>query len=100
MAQARPVADTGRLWSVMQSVPGLGAYVGDGKCLGSDPRQQGINIEGLAVREGRLYFGIRGIVLQVYAMVLSVDAEARVRPSLRWRGYHWGRTAEYATWWR
>ncbi|QDL52960.1 DUF3616 domain-containing protein [Rhodoferax aquaticus] len=75
-AQAGPVADTGRLWSVMQSVPGLSAYVGDGKCLGSEPGQQGINIEGLAVRDGRLYFGFRAPVLQGTAMVLSVDAEA------------------------
>lgn len=76
--------DTGRLWHIMQTEPELGAYVGERKCLGTEPPpkapklkgQQGINIEGLAVQGGRLYFGFRGPVIQGTARVLSVDADA------------------------
>ncbi|MEO7400000.1 MAG: DUF3616 domain-containing protein [Polaromonas sp.] len=77
-------ADTGRLWSVMQAQPSLAAHVGERKCLGSEPPpkaptlagQQGVNIEGLAVRDGQLYFGFRGPVLDGVASVLAVDADA------------------------
>lgn len=65
-----------RLWAVMASVPELKDHVGERQCLGSAPGQQGINIEGLAVREGRLYFGFRGPVIDGEAWVLSVDADA------------------------
>ncbi|MES2880333.1 MAG: DUF3616 domain-containing protein [Pseudomonadota bacterium] len=67
-------ADSGRLWQIMQSQPELQAYVGERQCLGGV--QQGINIEGLAVQDGRLYFGFRGPVIQGAAKVLTVDAEA------------------------
>ncbi|MEO8118531.1 MAG: DUF3616 domain-containing protein [Rhodoferax sp.] len=67
-------ADSGRLWQIMQSQPALRAHVGERQCLGSG--QQGINIEGLAVQDGRLYFGLRGPVIQGAAMVLAVDADA------------------------
>lgn len=82
------LADSTRLWAIMQAQPGLAAYVGEQKCLGSDPvpgarkkdpsqpGQQGVNIEGLAVHGGRLYFGFRGPVAAGMAKVLSVDAEA------------------------
>ena len=77
-------ADTGRLWTIMQALPGLAAHVGERKCLGSEPPskdpllagQQGVNIEGLAVQAGRLYFGFRGPVVGQVARVLSVDADA------------------------
>ncbi|MGH8848398.1 MAG: DUF3616 domain-containing protein [Polaromonas sp.] len=77
-------ADTGRLWSIMQAQPELAPHVGERKCLGSEPPpkaptlagQQGVNIEGLAVRDGRLYFGFRGPVLNGVAKVLAVDADA------------------------
>ena len=77
-------ADTGRLWAVMQAQPGLAAHVGEGKCLGAEPPgkapklagQQGVNIEGLAVQGGRLYFGFRGPALNGVAQVLAVDADA------------------------
>lgn len=85
-AQRRPVGDangalvdytdTGRLWAIMQTQPALQAHVGERKCLGSEPGQQGINIEGLAVREGRLHFGLRGPVPGGVAQVLAVDAQA------------------------
>ncbi len=77
-------ADTGRLWSIMQAQPELAPHVGERKCLGSEPPdnapliedQQGVNIEGPAVRNGRLYFGFHGPVLQGVAHVLAVDADA------------------------
>jgi len=75
-AQGTPVdyADSGRLWHIMQSQPELQAHVGEHQCLGSG--QQGVNIEGLAVQAGRLYFGFRGPVIQGAAHVLAVDADA------------------------
>lgn len=77
-------ADTGRLWSIMQTQPALAAHVGERKCLGSEPPskapslagQQGVNIEGLAVQGGRLYFGLRGPVGGDVAKVLAVNADA------------------------
>ena len=77
-------ADTGRLWTIMQAQPTLAPFVGERKCLGSEPPpkqpglagQQGVNIEGLAVQAGRLYFGFRGPVAGDVARVLSVDADA------------------------
>lgn len=75
---------TGRLWSLMQAQPELQAYVGERKCLGTEPPpkapglsgQQGINIEGLAVQGGRLIFGLRGPVIQGAALTLAVGAAA------------------------
>ena len=87
-ATGRAVPDsqvlTGRLWSLMQAQPELAAYVGERKCLGTEPPpkaplltgQQGINIEGLAVRDGRLVFGFRGPVIGGAAFTLAVDAKA------------------------
>ena len=77
-------ADSGRLWAIMQAQPGLAPHVGERKCLGAEPPdkapalagQQGVNIEGLAVQAGRLYFGFRGPALQGVAQVLAVDADA------------------------
>ena len=61
-------ADTERLWSVMQTQPVLQALVQQHADLGTGI---GMNIEGLAVRNGRLYFGLRSMVA-----ILAVDAEA------------------------
>ena len=77
-------ADSGRLWSLMQAQPELAPHVGERKCLGSEPPadaptlagQQGVNIEGLAIRDGQLYFGFRGPVSNGVAKVLAVDADA------------------------
>ncbi|MBC7610845.1 MAG: DUF3616 domain-containing protein [Polaromonas sp.] len=76
--------DSLRLWAIMQAQPELAPYVGERKCLGSEapPKapalagQQGVNIEGMAVQDGRLYFGFRGPVVNGVALVLSVDADA------------------------
>ena len=77
-------ADSGRLWPLMQAQPELAPYVGERKCLGDEPPdkaptlagQQGVNIEGMAVQGGQLYFGFRGPVLDGVARVLAVNAEA------------------------
>ena len=77
-------ADTGKLWPIMQAQPGLAAHVGERKCLGAEPPdkapalagQRGVNIEGLAVQAGRLYFGFRGPASNGVAQVLAVDADA------------------------
>ena len=79
--------DTDRLWSIMQALPELQGFVGEQKCLGSEPApeaptmpgRQGVNIEGLGVKDKRLYFGFRGPVEQGVAKVLSVDTEALFR---------------------
>lgn len=79
--------DSERLWSIMHALPELKAHVGEGKCLGSAAParapalagRHGVNIEGLAVRNGRLYFGFRGPARNGQALVLAVDAEALFR---------------------
>lgn len=53
----------GDLWSIMQSLPELKKNVREGNC--------GLDVEGLAVSNGRLYFGFRSP-----AAILSVDAHA------------------------
>ena len=61
-------ADTGRLWNLMQDQPALQVLAKQHAEAGA---AGGINIEGLAVRAGRLYFGLRNV-----GAVLAVDAEA------------------------
>jgi Protein of unknown function (DUF3616) len=68
----------------MASIPSLALHVGDRKCLGTQaPRQapglkgqRGVNIEGLAVKDGRLYFGFRGPAEDGVAEILAIDANA------------------------
>jgi len=76
-------ADTDRLWSIMAATRELQAHVGDSMCLGTEPPKdspqltgkRGINIEGLAVRNGRLFFGFRGPAEGGKAHILAVDAD-------------------------
>ncbi len=68
--------ESNRLWEVMATVPVLKDHVGERQCLGAEAGQQGINIEGLAVRNDRLYFGFRGPVIDGESWVLSADAAA------------------------
>jgi hypothetical protein len=76
--------DSGRLWDIMASLRPLKEHVGDQKCLGTEPPEdapklkgkRGANIEGLAVKDGRLYFGFRGPAQNKQTMILSVEAEA------------------------
>ena len=81
-------ADSGKLWPLMQAQPELAPYVGERKCLGDAPPdtaperagQQGVNIEGMAVQNGQLYFGFRGPVQGGVARVLAVNTEALFSP--------------------
>jgi hypothetical protein len=77
-ARGRPesLRESSRLWQVMATIPALKDHVGERQCLGSEPGQLGINIEGLAVHDDLLYFGFRGPVIDGEAWVLSVDAAA------------------------
>lgn len=65
---------TGRLWPLMQALPALAPHVGEGLCLGEAP--EGINIEGMAIRSGRLYVGFRSPVVNDASFVLALDADA------------------------
>jgi hypothetical protein len=73
---------TRRLWDIMLAEPLLKNHVG--KCLGSLPPKdkpklqggRGVNIEGLAIKEGRLFFGFRGPAVGGTAVILSLDADA------------------------
>ena len=71
-------SDTDRLWSILSTTHELQAHVGDSMCLGTEPPRdapqltgkRGINIEGLAVKNGRLFFGFRGPVDDGRAYIL------------------------------
>lgn len=65
-----PVDDQGRLWTLMLADTVLGPFVD--KCLGKDGH--GVNIEGLAVRDGQLYFGFREPAKDRTAYILRVAA--------------------------
>ncbi|MBC7548705.1 MAG: DUF3616 domain-containing protein [Polaromonas sp.] len=73
-------ADSTRLWTIMQAQPELAAHVTDSQCMGD---QGAVNIEGMAVRDGRLTFGFRGPVADGAAKLLSVDADALFDPTHR-----------------
>src|SRR5262245_16422351 len=64
--------DGGRLWSLMSQSDEFKEHVG--KCLGGTT--QGVDIEGLAIKDGRLYFGFRGPAKGGIAEILAVDADA------------------------
>ena len=71
-------ADTDALWKILKRVPGLKEYVGDPVCKkGSETRlgKGSVNIEGLAVKNGRLFFGLRSPAVGGAAKILSVDAD-------------------------
>lgn len=76
--------DTDALWRLMSSHPALESFVGERKCLGTErPRdapnrkgKRGVNIEGLAARDGFLHFGFRGPARHGMAPVLTVGARA------------------------
>ena len=59
---------TSRLWELLSRDKTLGA----GNCLGDG----GLNIEGMAVKGGRLFFGLRGPARDGSAIVFAVDADA------------------------
>lgn len=69
-----------KLWTIMASSPGLKDHVGDRKCLGTEAPEdapsrkglRGVNIEGLALKDDRLYFGFRGPAQDKEAIILDV----------------------------
>lgn len=61
-----------RLFALLQADPGLRQRLGLGGCLG----EGGLDIEALAIRNGRLHFGLRGPTEAGHAFIVSVDAEA------------------------
>ena len=72
------LADAGALWRVMKGAPGLKEYVDDTICEKSSNTafsKRGVNIEGLAVKNGRLFFGLRSPAVGGAAKILSVDAD-------------------------
>jgi Protein of unknown function (DUF3616) len=75
-ASREGAASTGRLWDIMKVLPDLKDHVGDNMCLGAlPPGKRGVNIEGLAIKDGRLFFGFRGPAVGGTAKILSVDAK-------------------------
>jgi len=76
-------SDTDRLWSIMSTTAQLQPHVGDSMCLGAEPPRdapqlsgkRGVNIEGLAIKNGRLFFGFRGPVDDGKAHILAVNAD-------------------------
>lgn len=75
-------SDNGALWTLMASLPDLKDHVGDAMCLGTEPPEEapnlkgkrGVNIEGLAVQDKRLFIGFRGPALDGTAKILSITA--------------------------
>jgi hypothetical protein len=70
-------AETDALWRLMGSTPEFRDHVGKRKCLGTERGgKRGVNIEGLAVRDGTLHVGFRGPAVDGTAPILSVGATA------------------------
>jgi len=69
---SQPVDDQGQLWRLLSANPELGPFAD--KCLGQNGH--GINIEGLAARNGQLYFGFREPARDRKAYILCVAARA------------------------
>jgi hypothetical protein len=66
----KPISlDVASLADLLRTDPVLGGY------FGKPLQQRGVNIEGLAVREGRLFVGLRGPNLQGDAFVIEVRAD-------------------------
>lgn len=82
--RAGQIQPTGDLWGILGRLPELDGHAGPGACLGDDsPRdrqelsgKQGVNIEGVAAKDGRLYFGLRGPAIDGIALIVGVDAKA------------------------
>lgn len=64
-----PLVETASLVDILRADPVLGTY------FGKPLQQRGVNIEGLAVRNGRLFVGLRGPNLEGNAFVLEVGVE-------------------------
>src|SRR5262249_44966457 len=64
--------DRGNLWRMLKANGELGQFTADGKCLGEP--DHALNIEGLAAKNGTLYFGLREPAKDKHAYVVSVSA--------------------------
>ena len=81
---AHSVERSEKLWAILQELPEISHYARPKACLGTKPPQNapqlkgenGLNIEGVAERNGRLYFGLRGPAIDGRAYIVDVDAEA------------------------
>jgi Protein of unknown function (DUF3616) len=77
-AEVKELQGSDRLWGLLKARPELQEFVGG--CLGDPPsataKAPGINIEGLAARAGRLYFGFRSPSVDGVVPVYSVAAGA------------------------
>ncbi|MGD9543334.1 MAG: DUF3616 domain-containing protein [Methylocystis sp.] len=78
------IASSGELWRILAGLPEFAGHAGPQACLGDNPPEarrdlrgkQGVNIEGVAARDGRLYFGFRGPAINGEALIVGVDANA------------------------
>ncbi|WFU31462.1 DUF3616 domain-containing protein [Bradyrhizobium brasilense] len=74
---------TGALWEMMARHPLLKDSVGERKCLGTEsPRdrsdltgKRGVNIEGIAARDGQLHFGFRGPAKDGHAPIFTAGSQ-------------------------
>ena len=71
-AQDLALQDSGRLADLIAALPELRPLLAQDGCLG----RGGLDIEALAVRRGRLWFGLRGPTEAAAAFIVSVDAQA------------------------
>jgi hypothetical protein len=60
------------LWRLLTENHVLKKFVGDGKCLGKP--DHAVNIEGLAAKDGMLYFGLREPAQDEHTFILPVSA--------------------------
>jgi Protein of unknown function (DUF3616) len=65
--------DNGALWKLLTNDPVLKSFAGDGKCLGKP--DHAANIEGLAAKDGMLYFGFREPALNRQTFILRIRAD-------------------------
>jgi hypothetical protein len=79
-----PIEPRHELWNIIERLPEFAGHSGPQACLGDDPPKdakhlkgkQGVNIEGVAAKDGRLYFGFRGPAINGEALIVGVDAKA------------------------
>lgn len=65
-----------RLLAAIQGIPELKDFVDRRIEAGDKPLEHGLNIEGLAVRDGQAYFGLRGPVTDGTAFVVKTSVQA------------------------
>lgn len=69
------VETSDRLLAVLQQLPELKGFVDRRIEAGEPPREHGLNIEGLAVRDGQAFFGLRGPVRGDTAYIARVPID-------------------------